>query len=935
MVFELLSKKLQEIVKKRGFKEPTLVQKLGIPPIISGKNVLLIAPTGVGKTESAMLPILDEWIKKKPKPISILYITPLKSLNRDMLKRLLWWGNELDMDISVRHGDTSAYARKMQAEVPPDCLITTPETLQAILPAKKMKEHLKNVKFVIVDEVHELASSKRGTQLTIGLERLRELCGDFQIISLSATIGSPEKVVNFISGGKLMETVKAVETKKIKIQVINPKPITSDISLAETVFTNRFTAARLRTVHDLIKNHISTLTFTNTRDFAEILTSRLKQAYPSFPVENHHSSLSKEVRIRAENDFKEQKLKSIVCTSSLELGIDIGSIDFIIQYMSPRQTSKAIQRVGRSGHELGRVSDGVIISTDIDDTFESAVIAKQGMSEHLEPMKMHENALDVLAHQIVGITRDKYRISLDEVYRIVKRAYPYRNLTKEQFMSVCRQLNNLRLIFLNEDDTIKTSRNGLLYYFENLSTIPDTRSYFVINTIASEKIGSLDEEFVALHAQEGVTFIIKGEPWQIITIDGRRIFVELSGDVDAAIPGWEGDLMPVPFEVAQEVGLLRRIISDMLFEKTNKEEILEDVKRKYPVDDNSAKKMIGLISKQLKYGIIPTDKKVLIENQDNVMILHTCLGTKGNETLGRMLSTILTAKIGSVGLKTDPYRVILHLQIIDTDLIEDALFKTKSEHVEGLLELNLSNSRLFQWRFIHVAKRFGVIRKDAEYGQRWLSRIIDLYQRTPAWEETLREIKTDKLDIDAVKDFLEKIQKKEINIIFKEGLSPIGKLGIKHRPELIGPEKPDLQVLDIFEKRLNEKKVRLICLNCGDWTRTFRVKDLPKEIRCSNCKAKLIGVVRPSQIEYQHIIKKKLKGTGLTTEEMRRFDKFEKTSDLVIVYGPRAVKALAVRGIGPKTASRILRGMYNTEKDFVKALLDAERQFIRTKRFWG
>jgi len=935
MVFELLSKKLQEVVKKRGFKEPTLVQTLGIPPIISGKNVLLIAPTGVGKTESAMLPIFDEWIKKKPKPISILYITPLKSLNRDMLKRLLWWGNELDMDISVRHGDTSTYARKMQAEVPPDCLITTPETLQAILPAKKMKEHLKNVKFVIVDEVHELASSKRGTQLTIGLERLRELCGDFQIISLSATIGSPEKVLDFISGGKPMEIVKAVETKEIKIQVINPKPIPSDLSLAETVFTNRLTAARLRTVHELIKNHTSTLTFTNTRDFAEILTSRLKQAYPNFPVENHHSSLSKEVRIRAENEFKNQKLKSIVCTSSLELGIDIGSIDFIIQYMSPRQTSKAIQRVGRSGHELGRVSDGVIISTDTDDTFESAVIAKQGMSEHLEPMNIHENALDVLAHQIVGITRDKFRVNPDEVYKIVKRAYPFRNLTKEQFLSVCKQLSNLRFIFLNEDDTIKSSRNGLMYYFENLSTIPDTRSYFVINTIANERVGSLDEEFVALHAQEGVTFIIKGEPWQIVTIDGRKIFVEPSGDVDAAIPGWEGDLMPVPFEVAQEVGSLRRLISNMLFEKINREEILEEVKRKYPVDDSSAKKMIGIIAKQLKYGIIPTDKKVLIENQDNAVILHTCLGTKGNETLGRMLSTILAAKIGSVGLKTDPYRVILHLQVMDTDLIEDVLFKTKPEDVEPLLELNLSNSRLFQWRFIHVAKRFGVIRKDAEYGQTWLSRIIDLYQRTPVWEETLREIKTDKLDIDAVKKFLEKIQKKEINVIFKEGLSPIGKLGIKKRAELIGPEKPELQVLDIFEKRLNEKKVRLICLNCGDWTRTFIVKDLPEEIRCGSCKAKLIGVVRPSQTEYQHIIKKKLRKIGLTTEEMRRFDRIEKTSNLIIVYGPKAVKALAVRGIGPKTAARILRGMYDTEKDFVKALLNAERQFIRTKRFWG
>jgi ATP-dependent Lhr-like helicase len=935
MVFRLLSKRLQKVVNKRGFKEPTLVQKLGIPPIISGKNVLLIAPTGVGKTESAMLPIFDEWLKRKPKPISILYITPLKSLNRDMLKRLLWWGNELEMDISVRHGDTSTYARKMQAEVPPDCLITTPETLQAILPAKKMGQHLKNVKFVIVDEVHELASSKRGTQLTIGLERLRELCGDFQIISLSATIGSPEKVVDFISAGKPMKIVRAIETKELKIQVLNPKPIPSDVNLAEQIFTNRLTAARLRTVHDLIKDHTSTLTFTNTRDFAEILTSRLKHAYSGFPVENHHSSLSKEVRIKTENEFKAQRLKSVVCTSSLELGIDIGSVDFVIQYMSPRQTSKAVQRVGRSGHELGRVSDGVIISTDIDDIFESAVIARQGLSEQLEPTKMHENAFDVLAHQIVGITRDKYRIGLNEVYRIVKKAYPYRNLTKKEFTSVCRQLNNLRYVFLNEDNTIKSSRKGLLYYFENLSTIPDTRSYFVVNTIANERVGSLDEEFVALHAQEGLTFIIKGEPWRIITVDGRKIFVEPSDDIDAAIPGWEGDLMPVTFEVAQEVGSLRKFISDKLFEKINKEGILEEVKKKYPLDDNSAKKIVGLISKQIKYGIVPTDDRVLIEKQDNALIINTCLGTKGNETLGRLLSTILAAKIGSVGLKTDPYRVILHLQIMDTDLIEDALFKTKPEQVEPLLEYNLSNSRLFQWRFIHVAKRFGIIRKDAEYGKTWLSRIIDLYQRTPVWEETFREIKTDKLDIKVVKDFLDRVQKKEISVMFREGLSPIGKLGIKQRPELIGPEKPELQVLDIFEKRLNEKKVRLICLNCGDWTRTFRVKDLPKEIRCGKCKAKLIGVVRPSQTEYQHIIKKKLKGTALNMDEERRFDRIEKTSDLVIVYGPRAVKALAVRGIGPKTASRILRGMYSTEKDFVKALLDAERQFIRTKRFWG
>ena len=934
MVFNLLSKKLQEVIEKRGFKESTMVQKLGIPPIITGKNVLLIAPTGVGKTESAMLPIFDLWSRQKLNPISILYITPLKSLNRDMLKRLLWWGNELEIDISVRHGDTSAYERKKQVELPSDMLITTPETLQAILPAKRMKEHLRNVKFVVVDEVHELASSKRGTQLTIALERLRELCGNFQIISLSATVGSPENIVKFISGGKPMEIIKAVEAKEAKIQVINPRPIPSDSSLAEQVFTSQFTAARLRTVHDLIRDHTSTLTFTNTRDFAEILTSRMKQAYPSFPVENHHSSLSKEVRIKVENDFKDQKLKSIVCTSSLELGIDIGSIDFIIQYMSPRQTSKIIQRVGRSGHERGRISDGVIISTDTDDTFESAVIARQAMKEKLEPMGVYENSLDILAHQIVGMAMDKYRISLDEAYKIVKRAYPYRDLTKQQFILVCKLLHNLRYLFYNEDDTIKMSRKGFLYYFENLSTIPDSKSYSVINSITNERVGSLDEEFVALHGQEGVTFIIKGEPWHIVTVDERRIFVEPSSDTEAAIPGWEGDLMPVPFEVAREVGSLRDSISDNL-SKCSKPESIEEVKKKYPVDQNSARRIVRIVEKQMKYGIVPTDKKVLVETEDDALILHTCLGTKGNETLGRMLSTILATKIGSVGLKTDPYRIILHVQTMDTSLIEEALLKTKLEDVEPLLELNVSNSRLFQYRFIHVAKRFGVIRKDADYGERWLSRIIDLYKGSPVWEETFREIKTDKLDVDVVKDFLEKIQKKEIKIIFKKGLSPIGKLGIKKRAELIGPEKPDLQILDIFENRLNEKKVKLVCMNCGDWTMTYRVKDLPKELRCSKCKAKLIVAGRSNWIEMQRIIKKKIKGAELDSEEEKRYKAMERISDLVIVYGPRAVKAMAVHGIGPKTATRILRGMYNTEKDFIKALLNAERQFIRTKRFWG
>jgi len=452
--------------------------------------------------------------------------------------------------------------------------------------------------------------------------------------------------------------------------------------------------------------------------------------------------------------------------------------------------------------------------------------------------------------------------------------------------------------------------------------------------ITNQRVGSLDEEFVSLHAQEGMSFIIKGEPWRIVAIEENKIFVEPSDDFEAAIPGWEGDLMPVPYQVAQEVARLRRFISDSLKERS-KEEVKEEIKRRYPVDENCAETMVKTISAQMKDGLVPTDKKILIETEQNRVTIHSCLGTRGNETLGRFLSTVLAAQLGSIGLKTDPYRVVLTLQKVDFDLLKKILLKTKPESVEGLLKLNLSNSRLFQWRFVHVAKRFGVIKKNAEYGKTMLSKIISLYERTPVWEETLREIKVDKLDVRGVKEFLRKIQNREIKLVFKEGLSPLGKIKIKERVELVGPEKPELQVLDLFVKRLMNKRIRLVCLNCGEWTRTFRIKDLPEEIRCEKCRAKLIGVCRPSQIECLHLIKKKLKRRELNDEEIRRLKRLERTSDLVIVYGRRAIKALAVRGIGPETALRILRGMYDSEKDFVKALLKAERQFIRTKRFWG
>ncbi|WP_456473847.1 DEAD/DEAH box helicase, partial [Candidatus Pyrohabitans sp.] len=365
--FSLLSKPVRSTLSESGFKKPTPIQEAAIPVILSGKHVLLIAPTGIGKTEAAMLPLFSRLSGEKGAGIALLYITPLRALNRDLLSRLEWWGKKLGINIAVRHGDTSQYQRRKQALAPPDMLITTPETLQAILPAPLMRKHLENVRFVVVDEVHELAESKRGAQLSVALERLREIAQrDFQRIGISATVGSPERVARFLCTHAPVEIVRVSTAKGMEISVEYPRPKREDREIAERLLTGIAAATRLRRMRELIAQHSHALIFVNTREMAEILASRFKIIGESVGI--HHSSLSQEVRITTEEEFKEGSLKALICTSSLELGIDIGSVDLVIQYKSPRQVSRIIQRVGRSGHRLGRVSRGVIITTDADDT---------------------------------------------------------------------------------------------------------------------------------------------------------------------------------------------------------------------------------------------------------------------------------------------------------------------------------------------------------------------------------------------------------------------------------------------------------------------------------------------------------------------------------------------------------------------------------------
>ncbi len=946
-VFELLEPELKKLVRKR-FKEPTPIQKEVIPLALQRKNLLTISETGSGKTEACLLPIFDLWIKDKPNSISILYITPLKSLNRDLLKRILWWSKELDFDVSVRHGDTSTYERKMQSENPPDMLISTPETLQAVLTGKIMRSHLKNVRYIVIDEVHELVPNKRGLQLTIGLERLKELVRgsgnpDPQVITLSATVGSPERIVEFFSlSSRDHDIVNVVKTKKTDIRVECPKPVRDDLQYASKMFTSPQIAARLKRIQELIKQKKSVLTFTNTREFAEILSSRMKTLDEKLLIETHHSSLSKDIRIHAEKGFKDGKIKTLICTSSLELGIDIGLIDFVIQYQSPRQVVKFLQRIGRSGHTLDRISDGVIISGEPDDCFESSIIADHALKGKIEPTLVYRKAWDVLAHQIVGLSLEEYKIPLDRAYSIIKKANPYKGLKKEEFLDICNLMQKLGCIWVGSkfDDNVplRRRRKAFEYYYRNLSTIPDVKNYQIHDVVSDKDVGTLDAEFVALHGNPETSFICKGQAWRILDVRNDKIYVEPMSGIEAAVPAWEGELIPVPYEVAQGVGRLRKEIADMIEDKKNRSDIISRLTKDYPITPGVADTLFKTVLKQKRWGMIPDDKRILIEHSPDEdgawVVIHSCWGSLVNDTIGRVLSSLLISKLGSVGLQVDPYRIIIRLQDeLDWKEAIDTFRNLKSKEVRPLLNMSLPNSELFIWRFIHVCQRFGIISRDAEYGKGYIKKIAEVYANTPPHREALNEIEQEKLDVERAKEVLDKMKSKEIRIETRPGLSPLAELALKKSFEIIAPSRPEKEIFRVFKRRLMETKIGLACTQCG-WATINTVKDLKDPVHCPLCYAGMVAIVPYRYvIQAQELVKKKKAGKKLSEEEEKWFNHMLNTASLVVASGKDAALVLAGRGVGPKTAGRVLAKMKKDE-ELLREILRAERNYVKNRRFW-
>ncbi|MGD6807993.1 MAG: DEAD/DEAH box helicase [Candidatus Bathyarchaeia archaeon] len=956
--FNLLAKPVQKALTEQGFTEPTLPQLRAFPPILAGENILLIAPTGTGKTEAVLLPIFSRLVEQKSQNpqqsgIQLLYITPLRALNRDMLKRLMWWGERLGVTVEVRHGDTEMKTRRLQAKKPPQVLVTTPETLQAILPGSQMRRHLKSVQWVVVDEVHDLAGSKRGAQLSLGLERLRLVTErEFQRIGLSATIGNPQEIACYLAGSRRKIAIVEASTEKgYRYNVETPSPTEKDYELAGKLETSPEGAARIRRILELVDSHKSTLIFVNSRTIAEVLGHKIAQLGRD-DIAVHHGSISKEERIAIEDAFKAGQLKAIICTSTLELGIDVGQVDLVIQYRSPRQVNSLIQRVGRSGHRLGGESEGVIITVYPDDTLEALASTKNALAHLLEPVGMHVGALDVLAHQIAGCLMDAQEpLSVEELVRLIHRSYLYRNIQKIELLDLLRFLDSLNQIRLKEDETVLTkTRKTRPYYYENLSMIPDERRYPVINVISDRKIGSLGDEFMALHARIGLSFIMRGKVWRIVQIEEEAgtVHVVPSEDPMASVPGWDGEILPVPYELAQQTGQNRERIATVLKQTASVEVATEVLAKELGSDKASMTEAISEVYEHLKIGApLPTQDHIVLEAYDRFIVVHACFGELVNKTLGGIFDNVLSEREIISGWWTDGYRILIEaprkLNKLELAELPKTLFGLDEKAVDYAFQKYLDAKFPFGYKMKFVAERFGVLPRGKTMSYQRQAELKSHFDNTPIYRETIREAMMEKVDLERAKQIMRDVQTGKIKVTTCQSYEKPSPLAFHilqqfgDVTELMAPERVLVNNIDKLKMSIDAREVKLLCMKCGEWTTQQKIKDLSEAPRCGNCGSGLLAPLYRSQdlAQLQDALKRRREGKELSPEELKELSQARRKADLILSYGKAAAQALQVKGVGPGTASRILGKMHPKEETFYLDLLKAKIQFLRTREYWN
>jgi len=880
----------------------------------------LIAPTGSGKTEAAVISMFARLAALKDasavRGIRLIYITPLRALNRDIFKRLITYAEAEGLKAELRHGDTTSYARQKMLATPPDVLITTPETLGILLVSRKFKVHLAQLECVIVDELHELLGSERGAHLSLSLERLSRISKfpEFMRVGLSATVGDPEEAGRFLVGEHGRCAIIAdTEARGYDVKV-------------------RFTEGNLASLAERILEYIaeekgqdkSTLVFTNTRDETEFLGAVLKAKSPSIPVEVHHGSLSKESRETTEGMLRSGEAGIVVCTSSLELGLDIGAVNLVIQVGSPRQSTKLIQRIGRSRHKRRSRAVGALITNKLDEELEGLALLKRMEEHNLETINVHMKPLDVIAHHLAGLALEESSFKVEDIVQLFKKSYPFHELTKEDIDSVARILENQGIIRYDGEALKRRGPRTYDYYFSNLSTIPDIQQFQVIDITTKKIIGRLDQVFVGEYGEPGKPFVLKGNSWRIVSIDDDKetMYVEPMFRDISTIPYWVGEMIPVELATSQIVGSIRRKISSG-----------SGIER--PVSQKQVERL-QRIAKDLQG--VPDDRAVVIEKRkaSPAIVVHACLGTKINQTLSTILSTLLSAKIGYlVETKSDAYRIVLSSNgPLESRLVSDAL---KEEIViEDILKASIIGTHPLNWKTWYVSKKFGIIDKNAQYDRRAARLIQERYKNTALYDEILRELFLEKYDVQATKRVMQELSegKLGLRIVEVNDFSELARPILEYTSSFAAlPLTMEKAILDLVKERLGNSKHKLVCMSCGKYESVQKTNDVKEPMICPLCRSRFITDTYVSDLDLPRIIQKKKKAQPLNEDEEKKYRRAWKTSSLIQNFGKRAIMILSGYGVGVDTAARIIRRT-GDEDQFYRNIYLAEKNYVATRGFW-
>jgi ATP-dependent helicase Lhr and Lhr-like helicase len=936
-----VDERLLRAASRDGFREPTEIQRLALPVLLGDDDALLLSPTGTGKTEAVLFPLLSRRLREAAPATSILYVTPLRALNRDLEHRLVAFAKEVGLSAAVRHGDTPTAARLAQSRRPPDLLLTTPETLQLLLVGRRLREALRHARVVIVDEVHELVGSDRGAQLALTLERLDALAGQpLRRIGLSATVGNPEEVGRFLSPEpRKLRILVAASRRPLELTARRPDlPAEAvDPKLLGELRADPELLVGLQAAVEEIRRHRTTLLFVNTRRTAEGLAARLQRLAPDLPIAVHHGSLSREVREDAERRFRHGELRALVATSSLELGIDIGVIDHVLQFGSPHQVGRLVQRVGRSGHRLDRTIQGTILALDDDDLEEAAVLARRADAGLVEPVLWRTRNRLAAAQQIVAELRAEGSVDRDRLVERFRRAVPVQDLTDAEWSELIRYLEGLSLA-RESAGALVAGRATLRRFYASLSLIPDERTYRLRDLATRRLIGTLDERFVLTQvlAQPEELFLLHGRTWKVVEYREGELLVEEVQELGQE-PRWAGEDLPVPFDVAQEIGALRRT----------------GELAPYPIPPPDRLRLELRRQDGLASGSLATDRRVTVTPNGRLVVYGACFGTRTNETLSLAVAGLLTARLGArVDVAAvEPTWFVLELPVaLEPSALVDA-FRIAPEDLGPLVERLVPSGLDYRWVFLTVARKLGVLGASADARDlRALEPLLRESQATPLGEEVLEKTLAERYDLGHAQQVLERVRDAEVEVVAaaRSAVSDAPLERIRWREV---PDRPPPTLLRAIRERLEKEPLVLVCLRCG-FTRSTTAHRYRSEggSRCLVCHGSLSAVLsarREREVDRLaryakakwHAERRSSPGRARRpralppeTENLVRVG--YTSAELVANYGERALLALAARGVGPETARRLLSRAYRDDEAFLTELLRAERSYARTRAFW-